>query len=163
MSKPVTLAIDNGTSGSIGVLLENTAIFMATPNREELHYSKAGKFIKRIDFKELKLALAPFKQNSFCYIERPFTAGPAFINTMLLSQRAYEATLLALEDLGIGTKTIDSKEWQSTQLPGVKGSAELKKASKLRGIQLYPQLKAYIEAHGDADGLLIARHYHHRN
>lgn len=163
MSRPITIGLDNGSTASCAILLENTATFFSVPTKEELHYSKAGKIINRIDVDELKLALAPFKTNAQAYLERPFTGGPMFINTMLLSQRAYEAALIALEQLGIGVITVDSKSWQATQLPGVKGSAELKKASKLRGIQLYPSLTATINAHGDADGLLIARHYHNRS
>ncbi len=162
MSKPITVSIDNGVTGSIGILCENTATFFATPTKEELHYSKAGKVNRRVDVKELMLALAPFKQNSKAYLERPFTGSPMMINTALLSARAYEATAIALEQLGVGYITVDSKEWQATQLPGVKGSANLKKASRLRGIQLYPSLASYITAHGDADGLLMARHYHNR-
>lgn len=163
MSKPITVAVDNGVTGSIGILCENTATYFSTPTKEELHYSKTGKVNRRIDVKELMLALAPFKQNSKAYVERPFTGSAMMVNTALLSARAYEATVIALEQLGIGYETVDSRTWQATQLPGVKGSAELKKASRLRGIQLYPALAGYITAQGDADGLLIARHYHNRS
>jgi len=160
----VTIGVDNGSSGSVGIIGDGDTVFFGMPVKEELHYSKKGNIIKRVDWVELQKALSPFIGHECqVFIERPFTAGPAFVNTMLLSQRSYEAVIITLELLELGHKTIDSKEWQSTQLPGVKGSSELKKASKLRGIQLYPALAHYIKEHGDADGLLIARHYHNRN
>jgi hypothetical protein len=152
-----TIGIDNGTSGSIGILNGEGTIFEPTPIKEHLHYTKAGKFIKRIDILALE-ALINRDGDIKAYIERPFTG--AFVNTAVLAGRAYEATLIALEEMGIGYETIDSKAWQKALLPGVKGSANLKKASKLRGIELYPQLKQAIMDHGDADGLLIAHYYH---
>jgi hypothetical protein len=157
---PTTIAIDNGTTGSIGVLAwSHEAVFMTTPIKEELH-GKAGKVIKRIDHRELELALAPFLTAPCrAYVERPFTGGPMMINTAILAARAYEATIIVLERLGIGWQQVDSKEWQSVMLPGVTGSAELKKASKLRGTQLYPSQATAIKAHGDADSLLMAHHF----
>ena len=155
-----TIAIDNGTSGSIGIIAGPDATFFATPTKEALHYSKKGNAHQRIDVDEFTKALAPFTiMPCRAYVERPFTAGPMFVNTMLLAARAYEASLIVLEGLGIGYETVDSKGWQAAMLPGVKGSENLKKASRLKGCQLYPGLAVYINKHGDADGLLMARHY----
>lgn len=159
--KTATIGIDNGSTGSVGIIDPNGATYFSTPTKEELHYSKAGKVRNRIDHYELEAALSPFLvYPCHAYIERPFTGSPMMINTMLLSARSYEATIIVMERLGIGYDVIDSKGWQAAMLPGVKGSDALKKASKLRGIQLYPRLAPYINRQGDADGLLIARHYH---
>jgi hypothetical protein len=139
------------------------ATFFAIPSKDEL-LGKTGKVIKRVDHYELELALAPFLSDPCAaYIERPFTGGPMMINTSLLAARAYEAVIIVMERLGIGWHRVDSREWQSAMLPGVKGSAELKKASRLRGIQLYPALATAIKHHGDADGLLMAHHFSSNN
>lgn len=154
------IAIDNGTSGSVGILSPSGATFCDVPTKPALHYSKKGNTHQRIDAYELVMLLSPFTGSPcHAYVERPFTGSPMMINTMLLSARAYEAVVIALEQLGIGYETVDSKGWQSAMVPGVKGSANLKQASKLKGIQLYPSLAPYINKHGDADGLLMAHYY----
>jgi hypothetical protein len=153
-----TIGIDNGASGSVGVIGHGKPYFFSVPSREALHYSKTGKMVRRIDVDELTAALADCPA-PFAYIERPFTGSAMMINTALLAARSHEAVMIALEQSGIGYTTVDSKEWQSALLPGVKGSAALKKASYAKGIQLYPQLSDYIHKQGDADGLLIAHHY----
>lgn len=162
--KHTTLAFDNGTSGSVGIITgAGKAVFYSVPTKQELH-GKAGKVIKRIDHAELEKELALFLNHPCrAYVERPFTCGPMMINTALLAARAYEATIITLERLGIGWQQVDSKEWQSVMLPGVKGSTALKKASSLRGQQLYPDLGLAIKAHGDADGLLMAHHFANPN
>ncbi len=51
---------------------------------------------------------------------------------------------------------IDSREWQKMMLPdGVKGTTELKKASRTVGKRLFPQHQELIDR-VDADGLLMA-------
>jgi hypothetical protein len=157
----IAIGIDNGTTGSVGVIgAPGGPDFFPVPTKEFLHYTKSGKMVKRIctgtietDFDDIDV------NNCFAYIERPFTGSPMMIQSSLMAARAHEAVMIALERLGIGYVTIDSKEWQAALLPGVKGSPNLKKASKLKGIQLYPHLATYINQHGDADGLLIAHHY----
>jgi hypothetical protein len=120
--------------------------------------------VKRIDWDRLNCMISGrigLCEKARAYVERPFTGSAMMINTTVLSARAHEAVLIVLEQLGIGAQTIDSKEWQVPILGAVKGSAELKKASKLRGAQMYPALAATINDHGDADALLMAHHYHH--
>lgn len=161
MSAHITAAVDNGSSGSIGILGPDGSYFEPTPVIESLQ-GKAGKIVKRLDhltFKEL-LAVRCDPAKTHVYLERPFTAGPMFITTSILAARCYEATLVVLEQLGYGYTTIDSKDWQRAILGDVKGSPALKKASQLRGMQMYPAHAAAIKSHGDADGLLIAHHYH---
>lgn len=164
----ITIAIDNGTTGSLAILGPDGTLFEAVPTKEML-MGKAGKVVRRIDHAKLHDILAynsgthPQFANVKAYIERPFTGSAMMINTTVLSARAYEATLIVLEQLGIGHETVDSKTWQLPMLGSIKGSPALKKASKLRGMAMYPALAASIKSHGDADSLLMAHHFHHNH
>lgn len=164
--KRVTFGIDNGTSGSIAIIGPDGVIFEPMPTKQSL-MGKKGKVIKRIDHSRLDDIIsvyqgAPMGIEVHAYIERPFTGGAMMINVMTLAARAYESVLIVLEQNGIGHTTVDSKEWQAACIPGVKGSSELKLASRLRGVQQYPKLASTINDHGDADGLFIAKHYHNQ-
>ena len=166
MSKTI-IGIDNGATGTIGIITPDQTHFFETPTTPYLHYGKRGSVSNRIDRKELtrliREALDGIDYTSVrVMIERPFTAGPMMIKAMLGAHRCFEATICVLEDLGLGYEVIDSAEWQAPSLGAVKGSAELKKASMLRGLQMYPQFADLIKRHKDADGLLIAHHFAHR-
>jgi len=182
MSDRVTVGIDNGSSGSIGIITPWGASFGKVPTQDYLHYGQRGTISKRLDRRELNALLVrsfgtpelieacgtyPWVgfSNICVRIERPFTGK--FMNAVLPAHRFFEATICVLEDYyrrhGLGYEVVDSREWQKPMLgAGVKGTVELKKASRLRGTQLYPQFRDEIAAHGDADGLLIAHHFHHR-
>ena len=154
------IGIDNGSTGTIGIISPSGAKFIETPIKESLHYGKKGGLIKRLDrqaFRELLSTLNPI--DTVVRIERPFTGAPMMIQAMLHAHRFFESTICVLEDMGFGYEVVDSGTWQKPTLGDVKGSAELKKASKLRGIQLYPQFEALIKKHGDADGLLISHYF----
>lgn len=153
-----TIGIDNGSTGSIGILNADGAIFESIPTVEYLHYGKKGTISQRLDRQSLTNLVEDHVGKLRVFIERPFTGK--FINAVIPAHRFFEATIITLEDLKIGYEVIDSREWQTALLGPVKGSAFLKKASRLRGTQLYPQLTDAINSHGDADGLLIAHHYH---
>jgi hypothetical protein len=89
-------------------------------------------------------------------MERP-CVNPGRFTTTLSAMRAFEATTIVIENLGLTVQeTIDSKRWQHKLLPGIKGSPNLKKASMELGIELFPQHKDLIIKHKDADALLIA-------
>lgn len=157
------IGIDNGTSGSIGFYGESYAEFYLTPVKEELNYTKSKKFIKRIDQLALKNMLienikaANYElRNCLVIMERPYT-GPQ-TNTVISGARAFESTLLAIEELGIPYRYTDSREWQKSVLPkGIVGSVELKKASKEIGCRLLGEnFIKLIKSHKDADGFLIA-------
>ena len=158
----ITIGIDNGVSGSIGILsTEDTPRFCKTPTMKTLGYTKNGGMITRIDHNQLTAMFRdsdPLKATA--YVERPVTMKN--IKTVMSGSRSYEATLVVLEKLGIGYETIDSRHWQKSLLGGVKGSAALKRASMSKGIQLYPQFRKAIEKQGDADGLLIAHYYRNK-
>ena len=73
-----------------------------------------------------------------------------------MAVRAFEATIVALEQLHIPYQYIDSKEWQKALLPkGCKGK-ELKKASHDIATRLFPVIT--LKKNEDADGLLIAEY-----
>lgn len=161
-----TIAIDNGTTGSIAILGPDGALFEAIPTKYYL-MGKAGKVVRRIDTDALRSIIAmnvPVHSGALAdviaYVERPFTGSAMMVKTTALAARAHEAVLITLEGLKLGTQTVDSKEWQAPMLGTVKGSAALKYASLLRGIAIYPSLAASIRAHGDADSLLMAHHFH---
>ena len=168
------IGIDNGSTGSIGIIRDGVAVhFGPVPTQDYLHYGKKGSIGKRLDRKALRSLLMdvcnPRRPDGSwedwdhglssrrVYVERPFSGK--FINAVVPAHRFFEATIITLEDLGLGSEVVDSGVWQKPILGGVSGSAELKKASKLRGIQIYPQLTDAIKKHGDADGLLIAHHF----
>jgi hypothetical protein len=159
----VTIGVDNGSTGTLGIISADGVLFQEIPTQDCLHYGKAGTITKRLDRAAFRLLLAPhIFVTTRVYIERPFTGSPMMIKSMLSAHRFFESTICTLEDLGLGYEVVDSGTWQKPLLGNVRGSAELKKASKLRGIQLYPQLADAITKHGDADGLLIAHYFHHR-
>jgi hypothetical protein len=171
----VVIGIDNGPTGSIGIMRDGGAVhFGPIPTQPYLHYGKKGTISNRLDRAALKSLLANAPQSEFhgtggsrtvdlskihFYIERPFTGSSMMIKSMLSSARFFEATIITLEDLGIGYEVIDSGVWQKPVLGDVKGSKELKLASMLRGRQIYPQFSPIIGKQGDADGLLIAHHF----
>lgn len=156
-----TIGIDNGSTGSIGIIGPDYQSFTVMPTKKSL-LGKAGKIVKRVDVNALMELLMPHATapGVYSYVERPFTGR--FLNAVLPAQRAFEAVLIALELSGIGYTVIDSKEWQLAVLGKIKGSALLKEASKLRATQMYPAFTIDITRHGDADGLLMAHHYHHK-
>ena len=157
MSKTI-VGIDNGPTGSIGIIGPDGVIFESVPTIDALHYVMNGTWSTRLDrqsFKDLLFLNVP--QGAMVFIERPFTGQ--FVKAAISAARFYEAMIICLEDMNMGYQTVDSKEWQKPVLGEVKGSAALKKASKLRGIQMYPNLQAAITKHKDADGLLIAHHF----
>lgn len=157
------IGIDNGATGSIGAIGEDgTYHLVPVPVREELNYTKTKQFITRIDHHELRnhlsylLHLFSANGKTVVGVERPFTQQ--FLTAAVRNAlRSYEATVVSLEILGLPYHTVDSKAWQKLYLPaGLKGSAQLKKASLTRGRQWYPAIED--EKLKDFDGLLIARY-----
>lgn len=158
------IGVDNGCSGSVGIIRDGVAVhFGPVPTQDYLHYGKKGTISQRLDRMALdKILLWDAANSGFAarvYVERPFTAGPRMMNAAISAARFFEATIITLEDLGLGYEVIDSGVWQKPILGNVKGSAELKHASKLRGQQMYPQFKDAITKQGDADALLIAHRF----
>lgn len=152
----IILGIDNGTSGSYGVVEKGVySKYGMMPSFRSI-LGKKERVISRIDVTAL-MAIIHFHIPDKAYVERPFTGR--FLNAVLPAQRAFEAVLIALELEDVPYEVIDSKVWQKPLLGDVKGSANLKEASRKLGCELYPEHKDQIDKHGDADGLLIAHHF----
>lgn len=160
MSKKLFIGIDNGVSGTIGIIGEEVRFFK-TPTRSVLKYTKKKANITRIDHKELFKVLAEYtdkyKTNEIIVaLERPMV-NPQRFNASTSALRAWEATIIVVELLGLPYMYIDSKEWQKVMLPkGLKGSSILKKASRDVGERLFPDFKEI--KHEDMDGILIAEY-----
>ena len=162
MLKKLFIGIDNGVSGSIGVTgaVED---FIKTPTVKWLKYTKKKSFISRVDHKKLQQWFKLLLHNTNCVpeevsvvIERPMV-NPTRFNASTSALRAYEATLIVLENLGLSFEVQDSKAWQKAMLPsGVKGSTELKEVSNMVGNKLFPQFKTI--KHPDRDGILMAEY-----
>ena len=149
----VFIGIDNGVSGSIGMIAENDLYSLEhTPIKRCLNYTKKRAFLNRIDADKLLHILAGC-DNPFCYIERPMVMPARWLATVS-ALRADEATRIVLEKLEIPFQYIDSKEWQKALLPSGLKKEELKFASLDVGKRLFPKMD--WTKFKDADGLLIA-------
>ena len=161
MSKKVFIGIDNGVSGTIGIITNDNISFFKTPIKNVAKYTKKKAFINRVDHKKLREILIEITRNYsideiIVGLERPMV-NPTRFNASTSALRAFESTLVILEQLDFPYFYIDSKEWQKALLPkGIKGNSELKKASKSVGNRLFPQFKNYV--HPDRDGILIAEY-----
>lgn len=159
------IGIDNGTSGAIGIVSDDSSIvkWFSTPIKIELSYTKAKQNISRIDYPRL---LGLFKDEILSYnipvrvfLERPLV-NPRMLSTTMSAMRSLEATLIAVEQLKIPFSYIDSKEWQKELLPsGLKGK-ELKDGSKQVGKRLFPSIDF---GKADCDAILIAEYARRKN
>ena len=157
------IGIDNGVTGTIGVVGDGYTQFCLTPVKKEQSYTVAKKTITRIEVVVLKNYLKQVMteygcgpENVMVVLERPLI-NPTRFSASMSASRALEAVLCVLEDLGIPRMYTDSKKWQRMLLPsGINGSDELKKASVDIACRLFPQHEATIKKHKDGDGILIA-------
>lgn len=163
MENKLYIGIDNGVTGTLGFIVNNHSYFIKLPVRKEQNYTKKKGNVSRVAVVKLRdfilSIMSEHKPESmFCLVERPMVNSMRF-NASLSAVRALEAVLNMLEMLEVPYRYIDSKEWQKYLLPiGIKGTDELKKASRDIGIRTFPQHKALIEKHKDADGMLIAEY-----
>ena len=153
------IAIDNGVTGSVGIIKGNgEPVHFAMPVFEEYNYTKVKAKLHRIDTKLLKIRIiqeiaSSQRFNILCVIERPMI-NPMRWKASVSAIRALEATQIVLEELCIPYRWIDSREWQKALLPsGLKGD-ELKKASLDIGRRFFP----HIQFKKDADAMLIAKY-----
>lgn len=154
----VYIGIDNGVSGTIGVIKDGFADYFKMPIFNCQDYTKKKKRINRIDQAGLKRLLymaKPEDLNMECVvlIERPMVNPSRFMATAS-GLRALEATLGVVEYIGIPYQFIDSKAWQKELLPAGYKGPELKKV----GIEVAKRLWPSLEFKPDADGLLIAEY-----
>jgi hypothetical protein len=159
--KEVVVGIDNGVTGTIAILDRrgNVIHFDKIPTFKEQNYTKKKGNVTRIAGGQLKDILSMHGVKPvFAYYERPMV-NPTRFQATLSAIRALEATLTIIELLQIPYDYIDSKEWQKVMLPnGIKGEADLKKASVDICKRLFPTQHEFAVKHGDADGLLIAEY-----
>lgn len=160
----VYVGIDNGVSGSIGIVKQNNAQMIVIPTRSELSYTKAKRNITRVNWQGLRqvfLEHCPLgtwggRGIVRVLLERPMV-NPMRFQATASALRAMEATLVVIEMFKLPLQYVDSRQWQKVMLPsGLKGADQLKKASHDIGMRMFPHLAAIIDKHGDADGLLMA-------
>ena len=156
----VYCGVDNGSSGSIGIVASAADPFWAaTPIKKCRNYQKTEKHLNRVDAERLFDMLydrvyVPMQEGAraLVLLERPY-CNPAGFNASMLAARALEATLVVVDLLNLPHRFVDSKEWQSVMLPkGIIGRDELKKASFATGKKVFPATKFKK----DADSLLMA-------
>lgn len=155
--------IDNGSTGSIGVISRKGSHFFLTPAYKTQDYTKKKKTISRLNVDEFSKIISQQycngNERKKIFLERPMINSQMF-NASIVAARVFEAQLTIIEMFGLPYEILDSKQWQSDLLPSSrkKGttSAMLKKESMDIGIRLFPEHKILIEKHKDADGLLGA-------
>ena len=160
----IFFGIDNGTTGSIGIIYEDgTSLFFLPPVFLEQSYTVKKQKITRINQPKLFNILNEVIKNIDktqirVMLERPMI-NPVRFKASISAARCLESTLNILESLELSYQYLDSKKWQKLLLPsGTKGTAELKKASSDIGNRLFPKFKELYKKHGDADGILIAEY-----
>ena len=155
----VYIGIDNGVSGSIGILTESNRdnLFIKTPVVSELDYTKEKKKVTRLDVRQFYNLLVPFVgMDCVAILERPMVFPGRWVAT-LSAIRCHEATIIILDLIEIPYIYIDSREWQKVLLPKDCEKEMLKKESLKIGNTLYPTFSNV--KHPDRDGLLIAEYY----
>ena len=153
----IFIGVDNGVSGSVGIISDEQVLFFLTPVKLCTNYQKKAKQLNRIDFPALIEIFKNYQELDVkAILERPMV-NPTRFEATASALRAFEATLIVLEELNISHEFVDSKSWQKQLLPeGLKGSDQQKKASMDVACRMFPQFKEDITKHKDGDGLLIA-------
>ena len=156
------IGIDNGVTGSIAFIGDDKSWFRPVPTHKEQSYIKKKGNITRIDWMALDVMLVHCVSSwgnpkyVRVFIERPMVNSTRFKASMS-ALRALEATLIAVERIGLSYEYVDSKQWQKVMLPqGCKGTPELKAASMAIGTRLFPEHAEAILKQKDADSLLMA-------
>jgi len=149
----IFIGIDNGVSGSIGIIYDKLVSYCPMPVKKELNYTKSKRWINRIDTIALRTILYPYKTGVIIGLERPMV-NPGRFQATASALRALEATLIVIEGLKLAYRYLDSKEWQKVLLPTELKGEELKEASLSIGKRLFPQID--FKGFKDADGLLMA-------
>ena len=159
------VGIDNGVTGTIGLLHLSERLtvlqygIVKTPTMYTDAISKKRVKTKRIEPLLLEAIISSNMNtldDTVVLLERPLL-NPRMFWTSISAAKSMEVTQTVLEMLGFKINLnyfiIDSRDWQSVLLPGVKGSDNLKVESWRIGTQLFPNNSL---KHTDMDGLLIA-------
>ena len=147
------IGIDNGVSGSIGIITIDAHYYLRTPVKKELNYTKTKQWLHRINGVELKKILSIHTDIVGIAIERPMI-NPGRFKATVSAIRALEATLIVIESLQLPYQYLDSKSWQKALLPHNLEKEELKEASLQIGKRMFPKID--FTGFSDADGILIA-------
>jgi hypothetical protein len=152
----VYIGIDNGITGTIGIIAGDIVRFMKTPTKSELSYTREKQNITRIDFDSLIAIFNEYKDDEVSVlIERPMITPLRFKATVSAS-RSLEATLIAIEQCKLRYAYIDSRKWQGMLLPSGLEKEELKSASLDIAKRMFPKLD--FKGIKDGDGILIAEY-----
>ena len=147
------IGMDNGSSGSLGVLEHGKPYFYKTPTKSSLNYQKSkDTYVTRVDINKLReIFLQHYvKGETYAILERPLN-NPMMYKASLAAMRALETTLILLEELEIPYAFLDSKNWQKLYLGAdIKGRDNLKAKSKELGQLIFPDFK-----NDDFDGYFI--------
>src|SRR5574343_661047 len=130
-SVPFVIALDNGVSAYYTVLDENSKLIehAHVPVKKCRNYTKEEQRITRIDVPLLvKMFSKYLLKEPKVLLERPMINNTRFKQSMS-AIRAFEATLIALEQVGLEHQVVDSKSWQRTFLPGGTASDQLKETA----------------------------------
>lgn len=154
------IGIDNGVSGSVAVVDRGGALLLyePTPLVNKLNYTKTKSFVNLVDTVKLEAMLRPYITGSLI-IERPMI-NPGRWGATVSAIRCHTLQEDLFDRIQIRYRFVDSKEWQKQMLPeGLKGSAELKKASLHVGRRRFPTAKFKK----DADAALMAEYARQKN
>lgn len=154
------VGIDNGSTGSIGVIRGARYFFQRMPTKKEQDYTKKKKNVTRLTPPAFRFWLGQVIRGAPAIrlmIERPLVNPGRFVATAS-ALRFLEATMIVLEEMELPIEFIDSRKWQKVLLPVECKGPELKTASRHIGCRMFPKVKEEIISHGDADGLLIAEY-----
>lgn len=145
------IGIDNGVSGSIGVLSEaNAPQFIHA--REYTRKNPKKKSALEVDPFALLILLQNLRPNGIV-LERPYRGA---YRTTEISAATFDGVVRTVMELySLPFIQVDSREWQKPLL-GTVPAGETKRASAAKGMLRWPSLKEQIEDHGDADGLWMA-------
>ena len=163
MGRRIYIGIDNGVTGTIGIVGDGVESWIYhTPVKKEQNYTKKKDNITRLDANGFADILTQYDAKDVMVVmERPMV-NPTRFKATTSALRCFEAQLTLIEHLGCPYCYVDSKDWQRVLLPkGIKGADEQKKASKDIGKRLFPQLADF--KHTDFDGILIAEYARRKN
>jgi len=147
------IGIDNGTTGTIGIINGDESQILAVPIKSQQEYTKKKQNITRLNY-DLFYAILDTYPLSFVGIERPMVNPQRFLATKT-ALRMWEAQLIAFEHLRVPFIIIDSKQWQKEFFPTKYASGQTKELSNQVGRRLFPKL---INPFDDYDGILIAKY-----
>ena len=152
----IYIGIDNGVSGSIGIITPEASYFYLSPVFKQLNYTKEKKWINRLDTKKFRAILTTYVTDPtkvLIGLERPMVNPGRFAAT-ISAVRCLEASLLVIEDMKLPYEYLDSKAWQKMMLPSGLEKEELKVASLDIGKRKFPHLAELFKK--DADSILMA-------